>query len=194
MNPGKKLDTEGERITVPNVRRAAGRPASRVVVSKSRRTVIAYGAGGRQLAQYPATIGGPHDPLPIGHWTITVVVHDPWFNYDPERFWNADPKKTQAVLPPGPDNPAGAAWIGTSKEHYGIHGTPDPGYIRHGESAGCIRMTNWDVFLAASATSSINEMTPPIRRPRWRACGICSKKFTTDARECGWSVATSSAL
>jgi lipoprotein-anchoring transpeptidase ErfK/SrfK len=145
LNPGRKLDTVGERIIVPNVRRAAVRVASRVVVSKSKRTVIAYGAGDKELAQYPATIGGIHDPLPIGRWSITSVVHYPWFNYDPEHFWNASPKLAKAVLPPGPNNPAGVAWIGLSKEHYGIHGTPDPGHIRHGESAGCIRMTNWDV-------------------------------------------------
>ena len=145
LNPGKKLDTAGERITVPNVRRAAVRLALRVVVSKSKRTVIAYGAGDKELVQYPATIGGMHDPLPIGHWTITSVLHYPWFNYDPEHFWNPNPKQAKAVLPPGPNSPAGAAWIGLSKEHYGIHGTPDPGHIRHGESAGCIRMTNWDV-------------------------------------------------
>jgi len=145
LNPGKKLDTAGEQITVPNVRRAAVRLALRVVVSKSKRTVIAYGAGGRELAQYPATIGDSHDSLPIGHWTITSVLHYPWYNYDPEHFWNSDPKAAKAVLPPGPNSPAGAAWIGLSIAHYGIHGTPDPGHVRHGESAGCIRMTNWDV-------------------------------------------------
>jgi lipoprotein-anchoring transpeptidase ErfK/SrfK len=145
LNPGKKLDMAGERITVPNVRRALVRMASRVVVSKSKRTVIAYGAGSKELAQYPATMGGVHDPLPIGNWTIAGVVRYPWFNYDPAHFWNANPKEAKAVLPPGPNNPAGSVWIGLSKEHYGIHGTPDPGHIRHGESAGCIRMTNWDV-------------------------------------------------
>ena len=146
LNPGKKLDTAGERITVPNVRRTtAPRLALRVVVSKSKRTVIAYGAGDKVLAQYPATMGGPHDPLPIGHWTVTSVVHDPWFNYDPNLFWNADAKQAEAVLPPGPNGPVGTVWIGLSKEHYGIHGTPDPGHIRHGDSAGCVRMTNWDV-------------------------------------------------
>jgi lipoprotein-anchoring transpeptidase ErfK/SrfK len=145
LNPGENLDTPGERITVPNVRRAAARLASRVVVSKSKRTVIAYGVGGKALAQYPASIGDRHDPLPIGNWTITSVIRYPWFNYDPELFWNADPKKAAARLPPGPKNPVGTVWIGLSKEHYGIHGTPDPGHIRHGESAGCIRLTNWDV-------------------------------------------------
>jgi len=145
LNPGTKLDTAGGRIAVPNVRSAAVRRAVRLVVSKSKRTVIAYGAGDKELAQYPATIGDTHDPLPIGQWTVTSVLHYPWFNYDPDHFWNSDPKQVKAVLPPGPNSPAGVAWIGLSKEHYGIHGTPDPGHIRHGESAGCIRMTNWDV-------------------------------------------------
>jgi lipoprotein-anchoring transpeptidase ErfK/SrfK len=145
LNPDQKLDTAGERIAVPNVRRAVVRVALRVAVSKSKRTVTAYGAGDKELAQYPATIGDSHDRLPIGQWTITGVVHYPWYNYDPDHFWNSDPKQTKAVLPPGPNSPAGAAWIGLSKEHYGIHGTPDPGHVRHGESAGCIRMTNWDV-------------------------------------------------
>jgi len=145
LNPGKRMDTAGVRITVPNERPAVVRLASRVVVSKSKRTVIVYGAGNKELAQYPATIGDTHDPLPIGNWTVTSVVHYPWFNYDPELFWNADPKKATAILPPGPRNPAGAVWIGLSKEHYGIHGTTDPGHIRHGESAGCIRLTNWNV-------------------------------------------------
>jgi lipoprotein-anchoring transpeptidase ErfK/SrfK len=145
LNPGKKWDTVGVRISVPNVRHVAAALALRVVASKSKRTVIAYGASGKVLAQYPATMGDTHDPLPIGNWTITSVVHYPWFNYDPELFWNPDPKQASAVLPPGPNGPVGTVWMGLSKEHYGIHGTPDPGHIRHGESAGCIRLTNWDV-------------------------------------------------
>ncbi len=146
LNSGTKLDTAGERISVPNVRRAAvARRALRVVVSKSKRTVIAYGVGDKELAQYPATIGDSHDPLPIGDWNVTKVVPFPWFNYDPNLFWNPDPKKAQAVLAPGPRGPVGTIWIGLTKEHYGIHGTPDPGHIRHDESAGCVRLTNWDV-------------------------------------------------
>ena len=144
LNPGKKMDTVGVQIDVPNVRKVARGLALRVVGSKSKRTVIAYGAGGKILAQYPASMGDSHDPLPIGNWTVTSVVHYPWFNYDPELFWNPDPKQASAVLPPGPNGPVGTVWIGLSKEHYGIHGTPDPGKIRHGESAGCIRLTNWD--------------------------------------------------
>jgi lipoprotein-anchoring transpeptidase ErfK/SrfK len=135
----------GERITVPNVRRTAVRLALRLVVSKSKHTVIAYGAGGKELAQYPSTIGDSHDPLPIGHWTVVGIVHYPWFKWDPKLLWNVDQKLATAELAPGPNNPVGVAWIGLSKVDYGIHGTPDPGNIGHGVSDGCIRLTNWDV-------------------------------------------------
>ena len=38
----------------------------------------------------------------------------------------------------------GVAWIDLSKEHYGIHGTPEPSRIGKTQSHGCIRLTNWD--------------------------------------------------
>jgi lipoprotein-anchoring transpeptidase ErfK/SrfK len=96
------------------------------------------------LAQYPATIGDQHNPLPIGDWKITGVVHEPWFNWDPVHYWNVNPEEAAEKLPPGPKNPVGLVWIGLSKAHFGIHGTPDPGHVRHGESYGCVRLTNWD--------------------------------------------------
>ncbi len=159
LNPGKSLNRAGVRIRVPSVRRSVARRAVRVVVSESKRTVAAYGVGGRLLAQYPATMGGEHDPLPIGHWIITVVQQDPWFYWDPVHYWNADPAEAKAKLPPGPNNPAGVVWMGLSKKHYGIHGTPDPGHIRHGESYGCIRLTNWD---AEDLSHMVRRGTPAI--------------------------------
>ena len=159
LNPGKSLKTAGERISVPNVRRGPPSRALRVVVSKSKRTVTALGLRDRVLAQYPATLGGEHDPLPIGHWIITTVQHNPWFYYDPVHYWNASPEEAKAKLPPGPNNPAGVVWMGLSKKHYGIHGTPDPGHIRHGESYGCIRLTNWD---ADDLSHMVRRGTPAI--------------------------------
>ena len=52
-------------------------------------------------------------------------------------------------LPPGPNGPVGVAWLDLTKEHYGIHGTPEPQTIGQTESHGCIRMTNWDVMRLA---------------------------------------------
>jgi lipoprotein-anchoring transpeptidase ErfK/SrfK len=38
-----------------------------------------------------------------------------------------------------------------SKEHYGIHGTPEPSTIAKTQSHGCIRLTNWDAMAMAGA-------------------------------------------
>jgi lipoprotein-anchoring transpeptidase ErfK/SrfK len=38
----------------------------------------------------------------------------------------------------------GLVWIDINKEHFGLHGTPEPGRIGYTESHGCIRLTNWD--------------------------------------------------
>ena len=159
LNPGISLSTAGSEILVPALLTPPLAHATRLVVSKAKSTVVVYGLHDKVLAQYPATIGGEHDPLPIGKWTITNIQPYPWFNYDPAHFWNASADAVTAKLPPGPNNPAGAAWIGLSKAHYGIHGTPEPGHVHHGESAGCIRLTNWDV---RSLSHMVRRGTPAI--------------------------------
>ena len=160
LNPGKNLGNAGEQIMVPNVQRSPSPvKAARVEVSKSQRTVIAYSPDEKILAQYPATIGSEHDPLPIGDWKITVVKMNPIFNYNPNLFWDAKPEDSKATIKPGPNNPVGLVWMGLSKEHYGIHGTPSPGTIGHTESHGCIRLTNWD---AVELAGMVDVGTPAI--------------------------------
>ncbi len=105
----------------------------------------AVDAAGRVLASYPATMGSQHDPLPLGAWTIKGVSREPTFNYNPDLFWDAEAGHAKAKIPPGPNNPVGMAWIDLSKEHYGIHGSPEPSRVGKTESHGCIRLTNWDV-------------------------------------------------
>jgi len=89
LNPDKDFKKAGEQLQVPNVQRYSTVPATRVVVSKSKRTVTAFAADGMILAQYPATIGSEHDPLPLGDWKITGVQKNPVFNYNPDLFWDA---------------------------------------------------------------------------------------------------------
>jgi len=159
LNPDKKFSTVGEEILVPRLTRAPATRAARVVVSKSKRTVTALAGNGTVLAQYPATMGGPHDPLPIGSWKIATVQPNPVFYYNPERFWSAKQDGSKAQLPPGPNNPAGTVWMGLSKRHYGIHGSPEPGTVRRTESFGCIRLTNWD---ASDLSKMVRVGTPAI--------------------------------
>jgi lipoprotein-anchoring transpeptidase ErfK/SrfK len=69
----------------------------------------------------------------------------PPFHYQPDLFWDVDDSKDEKMLPAGPNGLVGVAWLDLSKEHYGIHGAPEPQNIGRTESHGCIRMTNWDV-------------------------------------------------
>jgi hypothetical protein len=98
----------------------------------------------------PVTVGSEHDPLPIGDWKITGIFDLPTFNYNPDLFWDADPSHGKAKIAEGPNNPVGVIWIQINREHFGIHGTPEPSRIGRTESHGCIRMTNWDVVRLAS--------------------------------------------
>jgi lipoprotein-anchoring transpeptidase ErfK/SrfK len=154
LNPSAKF-AAGEQVTVPNVNvvsEAEGKPLPNVVVRVSKQTsalTVTDGAG-KILMHAPVTSGSQHDPLPIGSWTVTAVARNPSFNYNPDLFWDADPKHAKAKVPPGPNGPVGVVWIDISKPHYGIHGTPEPGTVGHTQSHGCVRLTNWDALKLAA--------------------------------------------
>ena len=145
LNPGSGFDRAGEEILAPNVIVQPPGKAASIVVSKSRHSVSALDAEGKILSRYPATSGSEHDPLPIGKWKILGVGRNPSFHYSPDLFWDAKGSDEKARIAPGPNNPVGVAWIDLSKEHYGIHGTPEPSQVGKTQSHGCIRLTNWDV-------------------------------------------------
>jgi lipoprotein-anchoring transpeptidase ErfK/SrfK len=154
LNPGKDFATAGQDIVVPNIEAPAPLPeAAKVVVDKSDSVVMLVDAAGKIIAQYPATTGSKHDPLPLGAWTILGVARNPVFHYNPALFWDANPENEKATIPAGPNNPVGPVWIDLSKEHYGIHGTPEPSKIRKTQSHGCVRLTNWDALALAQAVS-----------------------------------------
>jgi lipoprotein-anchoring transpeptidase ErfK/SrfK len=91
-----------------------------------------------------------------------VPTEETWiapFFYNPDLFWDADEHHAKVKLPPGPNSPVGVVWIDLSKEHYGIHGTPEPANVGKTQSHGCIRLTNWD---AAELASLVAEGTPAV--------------------------------
>ncbi len=143
-------DYQGElkpewRQTLSDLNIDARQPAGdHVVVDKSEKVLKVFDAENRLVAQFSATMGSQHDPLPIGTWKINVVDTNPKFHYNPDLFWDAEKDDEKAMLPPGPNGPVGVVWLDLSKEHYGIHGTPEPQTIGRTQSHGCIRLTNWD--------------------------------------------------
>lgn len=155
LNPGQAFNQAGQDIVVPNVEENANLPkAAKIIVDKSDLTVTLVDAAGKTIAQFPASAGSSKDPLPIGDWKVQGIAKSPVFHYNPKLFWDADPTHAKAKIPPGPNNPVGMVWIDLSKEHYGIHGTPEPSKIGKTQSHGCIRLTNWDVTTVSQAVAS----------------------------------------
>jgi lipoprotein-anchoring transpeptidase ErfK/SrfK len=118
--------------------------ADHIVVDKSDKVLRVLDKNDKLIAQFSATMGSEHDPLPLGTWKIYGADYNPKFHYNPALFWDAKKGDDKELLPPGPNGPVGVVWLDLSKEHYGIHGTPHPETIGRTESHGCIRLTNWD--------------------------------------------------
>jgi lipoprotein-anchoring transpeptidase ErfK/SrfK len=159
LNPSARF-VEGETIRVPDVSGGTAPAAPgpvKVVVSKDASAATVYASDGKIIFYAPVTSGSEHDPLPLGSWVVTAVIKNPTFNYNPDLFWDANPSHAKAKIPPGPNGPVGIVWIDISKEHYGLHGTPEPGQIGHTSSHGCVRLTNWD---AARLASLVTKGTP----------------------------------
>ena len=79
------------------------------------------------VAAFPVSFGGPRDPLPVGKMKIVNEVKDPTFTYDPALLHDSEARRTRrSTSRPGPNNPVGVIWLGLSKPHWGIHGTPEP--------------------------------------------------------------------
>lgn len=159
LNPGKDLMRAGEEIIVPNVLDTEPLPKARkIIVDKSDGTLTLIDTEGKIMAQYPATTGSAHDPLPLGAWKVKGISRNPVFRYNPKLFWDANPADKKATIPAGPNNPVGVAWVDLTKEHYGIHGTPTPSTIGKTQSHGCIRLTNWDVMSVTQSVSTGTEV------------------------------------
>ena len=84
--------------------------------------------------------------IPAGSLVLPSI---PAANRDPAVFTEsaeAQELGRKLIIPPGPNNPVGLAWIGLDRPGYGIHGTPEPEKVGRTESHGCFRLANWDAL------------------------------------------------
>ena len=145
LNSGHKIESAAE-IIVPNVtvNTSPLRGAS-IEIGKAERVLYVLDAQKRLLAGFPISIGNEkNDPLPLGVMAIKNEVKNPSFTYDVKLLKNAPKDAPKVDIAPGPNNPVGSMWLGLTKPHWGIHGTPNPANVGHSETNGCIHMTNWD--------------------------------------------------
>ena len=138
----------GTSVTVPGVERPPVREKAALArIHLESRTLQVFDENTNLLAHFPCSIAAFAEKRPAGELHIAVIAPNPNYKFDPENF----PESAEArelnrklILPPGPNNPVGAVWIGLDKPGYGIHGTPRPEQVGRAESHGCFRLANWN--------------------------------------------------
>lgn len=121
--------------------------AAFLVISLGEKKLQAFDANTNLLAHFPCSIAARVEKRPAGVLRVTAIAPHPNYTFDPAVFpesAEARQLQTKLILPPGPNNPVGTAWISLDRPGYGIHGTPHPEQVGRTESHGCFRLANWN--------------------------------------------------
>ncbi|MCO5068297.1 MAG: L,D-transpeptidase [Kiritimatiellae bacterium] len=137
----------GTALRVPNVRSVQRLWAARVEIHLATKYLQAFDGEGRVVAYFPCSIARQVEKRPVGELHIANAAENPNYTFDPALF-SDDPAAAgigrKLIIPPGPNNPVGVAWLSLDRPGYGIHGTPEPEKIGKTESHGCFRLSNWN--------------------------------------------------
>ena len=150
LNPTVHWDSilVGSNVIVPAVDSVViNGSAAKLEISLGARALEVVDATGRVIAHFPVSIARRVEKRPVGDLHVVVVAPDPDYTFDPDVITESEEGKAlgrKLLIPPGPNNPVGLAWIGLDLPGYGIHGTPEPEKVGRTESHGCFRLANWD--------------------------------------------------
>jgi len=117
---------------------AAVATSNRKIVLELGKRTISLWEGNKVLGKWPVAIGDPETPTPTGVYSIRNKVTNP-------QYQSTKSGKNNPII--GANGPLGDRWMGfhaTSKDQFGIHGTP-PAWawaVHQGAAVthGCVRM------------------------------------------------------
>jgi lipoprotein-anchoring transpeptidase ErfK/SrfK len=121
--------------------------AAFVIIHLSGKFLEAFDADTNLLLHCPCSIAAKVEKRPVGELHVAAIAPHPNYTFDPAVFPESPEAQAighKLILPPGPNNPVGVAWISLDKPGYGMHGTPSPEQVGRTESHGCFRLANWD--------------------------------------------------
>ena len=153
LNPGLDWDgvAEGVAINAPAVERVVigGAAPVRFALRLGAHELEAFDAQGHVVAHFPVSVARMVEKRPVGELHVVVVIPNPNYTFDPAVLPESVEGRAlgrKLIIPPGPNNPVGLAWIGLDRPGYGMHGTPEPENVGRTESHGCFRLANWDAL------------------------------------------------
>jgi len=146
LNPGVGWPNPpaGTEVVLPDCSGPKPAKAGSIRIALARMEITVFNSEGQLIALFPCSIAREKSKRPDGELVVKAVAPRPNYTYDPQLFEPGGAKRTKLVIPSGPNNPVGLAWIGLSLQGYGMHGTPIPEHIGRAESKGCFRLANWN--------------------------------------------------
>jgi len=134
IESGKSVHIDNEHIAPCDI-------TNGILVNLAERMLFYY-RDGSLISSYPVAIGKPDWETPVGSFSIVSKTKNPtWVvpkNIQEEMEDEGREVKTRVA--PGPGNPLGNYWMGTSIPGIGIHATNSPASIYSYHTHGCVRL------------------------------------------------------
>ncbi|HLI79228.1 MAG TPA: L,D-transpeptidase [Candidatus Binataceae bacterium] len=134
IEPGRSLRIDNEHIAACDI-------TNGILINLPQRMLFYYQEG-KLITCYPVAIGKPDWKTPTGSFSILTKSKNPtWVVPKNIREEMEDEgKEVLTRVAPGPGNPLGNYWMGTSIPGIGIHATNVPASIYSYHTHGCVRL------------------------------------------------------
>jgi L,D-transpeptidase ErfK/SrfK len=131
----------GSTLAIDNRHVVPARRKNGIVLNVAQRLLFLF-QDGELRAHYPVGLGRPDWPTPLGRFRIVSKEQDKEWCVPPsiQQEMREQGRPVLETVPPGPDNPLGAHWLGLNRGGIGIHSTIAPASVYQYRSHGCIRL------------------------------------------------------